>query len=241
MSALDYGAGNTTRYYSFTGPALGTGAWCALAWFRATRMDSTGSQGIFSWNNSGANNSGYIYLFQAGGANRWGANVKNDSGTDLISTSQGTALTSDGLDRLVVMQYTTTHVQVWVVQEGASAGSPYQVATTAGNNSSATWRIGGIGSLSFECENPLGEFGLLVGDTLTEAQVTELATGKQITAVKPGASWHLPFRSGAVANETNLGSAGGSAARTGTGYAEVADFFALTQSPYYPLETTLYV
>lgn len=235
MSALDFNAGpNTTRYYSFTAAAFGTGDWCCGAWHRAAtgRITALGDQTILSMGTSGAADS--IHLRFTEGADGFQAIVRNEVNTIIANLLIGAALTEDNVDRLYVLQRRSNIIEGYLCVEGASKSVPDDsTGTISANHAGTAWRVGSMNGSSNYMEGPLGEAFLLIGDSLTAAQVTTLAAGAQITSVKPSANWHLPFRSGEVASETNLGTAGGSAARNGTGFAEVADFFTLGQSSYY--------
>jgi hypothetical protein len=231
MSALDYNGNtttqNTTRFYEFTAGALGTGDWCCGAWHRAAtgRITGLGNQTIIAMGTADAADSVHLRFTSADG---YQAIVRDEVNTAIANLLFGSALTEDNLDRLYIVQRRSNVIEAYMGVEGTTKSVPDDsTGTISMTSDSSGWRVGSMVGSSNYMEGPLGEAFLLIGDSLTAAEVTTLLSGKQITYVKPSATWHLPLRSGEVASEPNLGSAGGSATRNGTGYAEVTNFFEL--------------
>lgn len=234
--ALDFGPSNTTRHFTMTGPELGTAGaeWCVGFWMKDTRITGSDYDYGVGRNTLGANNSFQIFIGQSGTANpgQVGVRALGSSGTE-FNQNTGTILSGSGNDFLIVAQKRSTNMEIYVVQEGTSVGSPTLSSGTDVPNtiSSGTWYLGARSDLSSArfWQNPFGEFFVLTGDSLTAAQVTTLAAGQHINAVKSTRAVDLRFR-GNNATELDQSGNGRDATRVGTGYTLVNEFFPNTSA-----------
>lgn len=225
MSATDFGAGvvtNTTRQYTTTvlTPLGDVTGWAVGAWVRHAAF--AGNEVLVGFG-VGAGASSFQLLTFGGG--QYGAQVRDASGANV---SSGANYPIAG-DTLIVAQYSDANgsLETYVLPKGTTVSGPSDStgAALATVTPGAGWYIGSDGT--DWTKTPLGEI-FVVNRRLTNAELTTLAAGAQITAVlTPQLYW--AFRAGANATETNTGSVGasGNATRVGTGYTTTTDFFSV--------------
>lgn len=255
MSAIDFANGSGTqssanygasrRYYRAPLPSFPNADWCIGVWFRATRnTDGTTSFPSFVDHTSDvASNPGYkITMVSATNLEykaRVDASTSGTASTHTISFAHG--ITFDGSDYLLILQRRSGVLQAYCVKEGATASAPNGTATITGTPLPGTIPASGgsgafIGINNFNFAdgmiNPMGEFFVVLNDSLSAAEVTTLAAGARPSAANIGTdpTVMLPFRTVDAATETNLGSGGAThnATKFGSTFTTgLADFFSL--------------
>jgi hypothetical protein len=227
--ALDFGPSNTTRHFTCSGPATGAGDLCVGFWARDTRITGANFDYAVSRGTLGAVNSLQIFLGQASSGNNGqiGVRARGAAGTEFNQTT-GTIFTGSGNDILIVVQKRGTAMEIYGVVQGATVTAPNLSSTTnvPGEISAGTWYLGARSDLNTSrfWQNPFGEFFVLIGDSLSAAEVEDLAAGVHITAIRATRAIDLRFR-GNNATETDLSGNGRNATRVGTGYTLVNEFF----------------
>lgn len=239
MSALDFGGGSWansfSRRYYFTGPALPDSDW-SIGWVkRSTTAPPTDV---------------YPTLFQTadGVQGTTGGLIVQEygDGTDGSDSIQAQATGGSAMNLGAANDY-DPDVDVWNVLQRRGSNLEWYRCVEGGTVSAATDSTAWSGttiaadewSFGWDWRDPLGEIFVLSGSSLTAAQVTELASGKQISALAGVTPLiHLAFRDGAGATEGNLGSGGSTydATRDGTGFTTTTEFFALLGISAQPTE-----
>lgn len=225
---LDFGADNdASRSYRIeAGPALPDADWSITFWVRTAQQVSAGDeQAMLAIANDGEDvfgaSTAEVFLFPTAVATL----IQGAAGTlvDLSYDEAGAepqAVAAD-TDYLVVLQRRAGDFQIGAVPRGADAPVLRTVAVPAWTAVAAkTWTLGRrnfFGPTPYR--NPIGELAVLTGDSLSLADLTTMASGQPITAVRSLAQLeaYLPFRT-AEAVETDLTGNGYNAARAGTGF-----------------------
>jgi hypothetical protein len=226
-NALDWGGGTRTngtpRYYTLTTPALGTGDWCIGVWCRPPTSVESGV--LVSVGNSTSGNGFYLVTGNSDGIgfSTW----TTTSSSELFQTA-GYPSTPNGFkEYLVVMQSRSGTRQGFIVQKGGTA-TVLTTAAITGIINSGTGKIGDwSGGGGFSARFPIGEIFFLTNDSLSTSEITTLAAGESIATVRSNRLVHLPFRSGEVSTETNLGTGDATynATRVSTGFTSTVEFF----------------
>lgn len=253
MSALDFSGGivpqpATNRFYNFTFPALPNGDWCIGFWTTLNNI-STGAYevafspaGIVSTTVPGVT----LYMDGAGGAGASALTAASYGTGSTFGTYLSYSPTFSGQNEFIVIQRRGANMEYYVVDKGVTVSAPTASGPFQGTTipQVASSFIGdatpnGAASPNQGWINPLGEFFILNNLSLTAAQVTQLAVGYSITTVA-SPYVYLPFRNGAVATETNLGTGGSTynATISGSGFTTGPDFFAAASSGANPLRVT---
>lgn len=230
MSALDFGGGTgvnvNNRNYTGACPALPNSDWCIGAWMRLRAAVPAASYPYMMATlpdpESGANEGfifGAIDVPQA-----FMGYHSNGSGTSQ-NIYHGVTV---GVDTLCVMQRRGANAEWYTVDKGASVSAPTDSVPFVGGAIAAPTTLR-IGKSPFSADNwcdPLGEIFIFNDRSLTAAEVQAIAAGARPTYTPLVL---LPFRSGAVATEVNLGSGGSTYDQTlvGSGFTTDTDFWAL--------------
>lgn len=247
--AVNFGTGNTNRYYNYaTGANFDFPAatdWCFAFWFR---IDSWGSNP-------------YAYIFSIGQYDNNGffqIGVGNASAGDGLASklfavgrdSDGTLIGADlpqggsykyfvsassialGTDYLGVVQRRGDNAEIYLVPRGTtgvavdkswnanSGGYGARAHTTAA-------QIGARGDLvgSRAYQGVLGEFGMLLGDSLSAADVEVLAEGYHLKDLRPTRKLDLRFRAINATEADQSGNGYDFTRMNGTGLALAREFF----------------
>ncbi|MBP9131397.1 MAG: hypothetical protein KBF50_14110, partial [Steroidobacteraceae bacterium] len=219
LTGLDfggYGRTNSGNYYTVTIPELPNADWAVAIrvrpsagkilssfWGLFDQMSDTGTvPGVRAILNSG--NDGYTFT-----------SIRSTGGSEELLQTQVPYVNRSVV---VVTQRRGSSYEQYVCLEGESAGSPQTAAVSGTTIPTSTWRIGSD-QFGFHAPLVIGEFAVVLNDSLTAAEVTQLAAGAHITAVATP-DVDLRFRSGAVSTETNLGSGGSAndASKVGSGF-----------------------
>lgn len=224
-TSLDYGATNTTRYNTLSGPALPNADWSIGGWLRRDRARPAGYYQLLSANVAiGGDNR--VTLFH-GGSDFVGVGQAQDGAGHASPTLFGSYV-DDALNYLIVLQRRGTNLELYTVAKGATASAPNDSGAhgfTTGI-SAATWYLGARDDLSANFNNqPFGENFCLLSDSLSAAEVTSLAVGVHITSVRPSPAFDLRFRI-SQATEPDLSGNGRNATQFGSGWATATEFFA---------------
>jgi hypothetical protein len=226
-NALDFGASNTTRYYSLTGPSLET-EWGIWFWTRRVRTGNNQYGYAISKGNLAADDSFHVIV---GGTLTSGAvsfRAKGASGIELNISAASAPIPVGSTDYLIGVQKRAGAIELYVVAEGSTVTAPTLTASTDVPTSiaSGTWLIGARGDLSTArfWENPLGELTVLTGRSLSPSQVQAVAAGARVNAVETTRELELRFRD-STATEADLSGNNYTATRAGTGYTLVGEFF----------------
>jgi hypothetical protein len=234
MSSLDFGAGsgtNATRNYTLANfPVLPNSDWCIGFWIKrivaptsiqfpamvGTNLDVGTVESFLVYDNS---NLGQIEF-----------DSRCNAGTLANGKITGLPTTGDSTIYLFVAQRRSNNMEFYGTVKGASS-SLISCAPAGTGTSTITATSFFIGRDNFANRwlNPLGEVFVYTDRSLTAAQVTTLAVGARPNTGNVGGEplVLLPFRSGEVSTETNLGTGGATynATLTGTGFTTGADFF----------------
>jgi hypothetical protein len=239
MSSLDFGAGsgtNTTRNYTLANfPVLPNSDWCIGFWIKrivaptsvqfpsmiGTNLDVGTVESFVVYDNS---NLGQVEF-----------DSRCNAGTLANAVHSGLPTTGDSTIYFVLSQRRSNNMEFYMTAKGAS--SSLHSASPAGTGTStitATSFFIGRDNFAGRWFNPLGEVFVYTDRSLSAAQVTTLAIGARPNTGNVGGEplVLLPFRSGEVSTETNLGTGGATynATLTGTGFTTDTDFFDLVQN-----------
>lgn len=234
MSALDWGAGAganaTPRYHTVPSPALPDGDWCMGAWVRKLAITGSGAQIVFCLGTSSAANSAYAYIGETSLGFLVGAEVLNSAGTSWLNSAQSGTPSQDGLDYLCVIQRRSNNIEVYLAVEGSTiSAANLSAAGISGTFTATTIKLGYDPGKTLL--NPFGEFFLFNDRSLSFAQLTAIAAGARPNTGNAGGEpiIMLPFRSGDVASETNIGtgSATYNSTRVSSGFTTTTDFFSV--------------
>ena len=223
------------NYFDLTGPALPNGDWAIGFWCRPDLMTNASAsyQYVISAGSLGTVGSMQIFIpsRQNGIEGCSYLRFYSDAGSAELNTVGCTATVlpgvGDGSDYLFIVQRRGSDLDYYVVKEGSATATPTTVASAAwgGGLNSRAWRIGGrtdAASLRW-LSNPMGEL-FVIGQSLTAAQIVNLASGKHIDAVVATRLLDLRFR-GNNAIESDLSGNGRNATRTGSNFSLVNEFF----------------
>lgn len=219
LTGLDFGGhglANSGNYYTASFPQLPNADWSFVVWIRPTAGRITsGFWGIADQMGDTSTGPGFRLILNSGNSGFTFTSIRSTGGTEELLQSTVQYLNRE---MLIVTQRRGSNYEQYVVLEGESAGSPNTATVSGTTIPAATWRIGSD-QFGFDASLVIGEVSLLLNDSLTAGEVTELAKGKRISEVA-SPDTELRFRSGAVSTETNLGSRGsaGDASRVGSGF-----------------------
>ncbi len=220
LTGLDFGGSshvNGGNYYTATIPELPNADWAVVVRIRPSAGKITSS--FWSLHDQMSDTSttpGLRLTLNSGNDGATFTGIRQVGGTE--QTLQ-TAVPYRNRSVLIVTQRRGANYEQYVCVEGGTKSAPDgSVAHDGTTIPTATWRIGSD-QFSFHAPVVLGEFAVVLNDSLTAAEVTTLAAGAHIDDVATP-TVDLRFRSGAVATETNLGSGGATndATRVGTGF-----------------------
>jgi hypothetical protein len=231
MSALDWGASNTTRYYTYTGPAVTNNIFTYTCWIRNARDMGAAYEATWLVGNGNTANGGFTvqlgdFGFQLHRIQLWG---KTQNASGIQWAEYGSDISDvDGKDWFLAYTCDNSLHRLYVVEKGTIAPTGINGGSMQGGTGYAagTWQYGVIGYNSDSySQRPMGEFAYY-NVTLTQDQITALASGIPANTVATPIIWHR-FRNGDQATEPNLGSGGATydATRAGTGWATVSDFW----------------
>ena len=236
--ALDYGTDNNSRYYavdvSTTSLVLPDGDWCVGMWIRLpngllTTMDY---QYVFSAGTIGASNSFHVFFGESSSFNDVVVRFNGAAGTEVnqnVATGVGNATTGINTDdHLMVIQRVGTTIYTYWILEGATVSA---ATNSFSNNSNTTNTFPSLnigrrpdGNSTRYFGNVVGEVFILTSDSLTNSELTTLAAGAHIDAVRASPYLDLRFR-GSNATETDQSGNGYDGTRNGTGWTLVNEFF----------------
>lgn len=238
MSALDWGAGSgsnpTPRYYTAATPALPDSDWCAGGWVRKLAITGSSKQFLFCIGTAFGTDSVYAYMGETSFGYLLGTEAHNAAGTEWINAAQAGTPAQDGLDYLFISQRRSGTYEAYLVVEGSTVSAPnLSSAGVSGTFSASTVKLGYDSGV--QLLNPFGEFFLFNNRSLSLAQITTLAAGARPNAANVGGDpiIMLPFRSGDIATEVNIGTGGATynATRVSSGFTTTTDFFSLSNVP----------
>jgi hypothetical protein len=235
MSALDFGAGTQTnpgRHYTVPAFGLPDGDWCIGCWIRTRTTNSGFSHAISHTNASTAETVRMSY---------WDpdylASVIRGAGAAGARTlpAAGWATPQDNTPILWITQRKGANDEVYIVHKGATVTAPTASDTHYGTSIAAPtdyWLIGRGWSGGDRWLDHLGEVFFFNNKSLSAAQVQTLAAGARPSVATVGQDplVLLPFRSGGVTTEVNLGTGGNTYDATivdGSGFTTGDDFFTL--------------
>jgi hypothetical protein len=235
MSALDFGGSghlnDAIRQYQVDLPQIPNADWCIGAWIRSDNYPGAGNAPLVLSQNNDFTTTNAITL-QLDGDNNGALFLGANLSTGTYKTAS-CSVTFNAVN-LLIAQRRGTNLEVYACVKGGTKSVPDTTTALSGSTGTVpadTWYIGRRAIV------PLGECFILTSDSLTAAEVTTLASGKQISTIRtPAYFW--PFRDGAVATEPNDGSAGSSynATESGSdttppyGFVTTTEFFALTSA-----------
>ncbi|CAB4124386.1 Regulator of chromosome condensation (RCC1) repeat [uncultured Caudovirales phage] len=236
MPTINFGTGNATRYYQFTGPVLPNSDWSVGFWVRTSSLAGTAYQYPVSVGTGlGATNTFFIIIGEngAGGdANGFFLRALGAAGTEFNDGQYPFSAATE--DRFCVIQRRSSVIEFYSALKSSIVSAPYfSSATNIPNGlTSQTWTIGARGyDLAADrfLKNPFGQFFILTDSSLTAAEVSILASGKAITTVRSTRAVDLRFTEN-NALELDLSGNGRNATQVGTGYTTVGGF--LSDIPY---------
>lgn len=238
--ALDFGSGNSSRYYAFSGPTLPDADWCVGCWVRMPNGMNTSAdfQYLISAGTIGAANSFHIFFGDSSNQGQVLLRGRGAAGTEWnwgFETAIGSAPNYiDTTNRLMIVQRRGSAIEGYWVAKGAAVAGPNSTTGLAGNTtiSPATWNFGRRpdGNATRYFGNVAGELFMLSGDSLNAAEVEALAAGVHIDAVRTTRLLDLRFR-GSNAVEQDLSGNDYDATRNGAGWALVEEFFPDADAP----------
>jgi len=236
LTALDFGLNNNSRYFDVDvtgGLVLPDADWTVGMWVRmpnglSTNMDF---QYIFSGGTLAATNSFHIFFGESSNFRDVMVRLRGNTGTEInvvIASNIGDANGIDDGDHLLVVQRIGTTVYGYWIAEGdtvtAADMSTSNLSNTANTLPSLNIGRRPDGNATRYFGNTVGEVFILTNDSLSNTDLTTLASGKHITIVRSDAELDLRFR-GDNATEIDLSDNGFDATRNGTGYTLLAEFF----------------
>ena len=224
-TTIDFGVGNAERYYSINAaPALPNADWCIGYWRRRDRTENSGYSAQFVANNYGDRVSNYIGLVVGNLHFRAVVLVADASGNKSPIIA---ALYDDTTDNyLTVLQRRGSNLELYAPSLGATVTGPDDSAAhgLSAGISGTGWYIGADNYIDNFVDNPFGEFFTLLNDSLSVAEITTLAAGAHITAVRASPAIDLRFRTNNNP-EPDLSGNGYHATQHGTGWTTAAEFF----------------
>lgn len=229
---IDFGAGNTERYYTVpSGLVLPDADWCIGFWARPDQLvaEANGRNVVLQAVGGGTSS----LDFYVGPADPFFGGVDdagNDIGTFDFFYGQ---LPGNRNDILFIAQRrfngTDSRIEFYVAPKGSiqTASGGYPPIT----GQATTLTLGDIylgrradGNDFYTWEDPFGEFFILTNDSLSAAEVTALAVGEHITAIRPSPAIDLRFR-GINDPEPDLTGKGYDAVQHGAGWTIAPEFF----------------
>lgn len=203
-------------------------------WVRKLAITGSAKQFAFCLGTSSAANSAYIYLGETAFGFLIGCEVLNSAGTSWINSAAAGTPVQDGNDYLIVLQRRSGNLEAYHILEGSTvSATTLNAAGISGTFNASTIKLGY--DPGAQLKNPLGEFFLFTDRSLSFAQLTTLAAGARPKTSNVGGEplILLPFRSGDVASETNLGTGGATydSTRVSSGFTTTTDFFTLPTTP----------
>ncbi len=222
-TTIDFGAANASRYYTLNGPALPNADWCIGGWIRRDRANASGYQTLVSIN-SGSFGNDRVSLFH-GGSYFVAVAIAQDGAGHVSPTLFG-EYAEDSLNHLIVLQRRGSNLEIYTVAKGATASAPNDSGAHAFTTgiAAATWNIGRREDDAAYNTQPFGEVFCLLNDSLTAAEVSTLAAGAHITAVRASPEIDLRFRT-SNDPEPDLSGNGYDADQFGTGWTTATEFF----------------
>lgn len=189
MSAVDFGRGNTTRYGTFTGPAVPNGDWCAAIWERAIDLSGNSIEYAVGVGSFGGTNSWHMLIpcQTSGFGGEFNFSSFGTTGTQVDDAfNAGSWLPSDGKSRLFIAQRNGSNLDLVVVPwRSTSLPTVQSYAYTTNGVVSSTWTFGARSDLNTArfTKNPLGKFFFKSGSILTPEQMLYLAQGNPISDI----------------------------------------------------------
>jgi hypothetical protein len=230
-TTINFGTSNTERYYTMPKFSLPNGDWCIGFWERFIETPPTGTRrSAVSLHDTAEPGSINIQTAQVNeGPYETLAILFDDSGNGSFYSGTQNGSYVEGGDYLTIVQRRGANLEFYRVLFDTVAASPSNSEThpfTAGfsGGASTLCYLGVRNDLTRYRIDPFGEFFVLSGSSLSAAEVTTLAAGAHITAVRPTPYVDLRLRE-ANATEPDLGSANLDATRVGSGWTTAAEFF----------------
>lgn len=235
--SLDWGGGVGAnagpRLYTLTSPALPDADWCIGIWVRRNFFTGTTEENLWCIGTFETTDSMYLYM----GRDAWvngilGGHGINAAAVDLYNTAPGVTLPQNGKDYLVVLQRRSNNIESYCVEKGTTAVLQNFSTGISGTLGSHPMQIGRADGTDNNV-NPLGELFIFNNRSLSLSEVTSLAVGRQASYIAAPLVL-LPFRSGEVTTEPNLGSGGNTydATISGSGFTTPPEFFPLADGSY---------
>jgi hypothetical protein len=238
-STIDFGVGNSERYFTIPGFDLPNADYC-IGWCERFPNPGTSTRkGVIAQGGIGDASSLLITSAMYGGVGdrslELGLFSWDETGTSVIQTF-GPYLGGDRTesDFFCFIQRRTNTAIGYAIPIGA--GVTYTEPTLTGDYPAGA--VTGVGSdmfigcradLSFFIEDPFGEFFVLLGESLTASELMALAAGASILSIGKTPARYYKFRAD-NATEPDLGSDGADATQHGTGWTTTTEFFADTAS-----------
>jgi hypothetical protein len=225
----DNQGGSARRFSMATPPALPSGQdWCVGFWARFADLSGSNFEYVISRGTLGGNGSLHIFFGQESSSNPSQLNMRA-KGTGGTENNFGSATVADnGTDFLCVVQRRGSNIETYVVAKGASVSAPNTSNTDAstGDIATGTTLIGGRTDLlnARFYRNTLGEVFWLVNDSLTAAEVENLAIGKNIVEERADPEVNLRFLTYST-TENDLSDNNHDATVTGSGIVTADHFF----------------
>lgn len=224
---IDFVAENDQRYYAIDSPlAIPNGDFAVFVWVRPDVFTVNHTYYAFGGGTTGAANNLILGVNQD---NIFTLAIDSGGGGPFSSNTPVTPWPKDGSNFLIGMQRRGANWEIYSVLKGDSVSGPngsMSGAFSTGLINLPSMQIGNI--IDFDptrfWENPLGEFFLLINDSLSAADIEILAAGNPITSVRAVREIDLRFTAD-NATEPDLSGNGFDAAQNGVGYQLVTGFF----------------
>lgn len=205
--AIDFGdTFNSSRYYTISGGASGLALpnadWCVGVWVRFPHGCNTAAdfQYLLSGGTLGAANSFHLFFGDSTNAGKAVIRLRGAAGTEInsiIGELPNAPSYVDETDRLLIVQRRGANIEGFLVaKDGAVSGPSLTVSVGANTGiSPASWDFGrqADGAAGRYFQNVASELFILTDDSLSPAQVQELATGKSVTCMSGCPELYLKF------------------------------------------------